>query len=135
MSSENLNKTKMEVQGKVIKVLPSQSGSGAKGPWTKHEFVIETEGQYPKKICLQMFSKGESTLQVTEGDTIKASVNLESREYNGKWYSNISAYKLEVTAYGAKTPKKGAPVSDDGFGWNGSRTVSPPASDTDDLPF
>ena len=127
----------MEITGKVISVLPSQKGTGGKGPWTKHEFVIETESQYPKKVHLGLFGKGDTTLQVTEGDTIKASINIESREYNSKWYTNVNVYKLEVTAYD-RAPKKGsAATSDEDMGWGKTNksTPPPPVDTTDDLPF
>lgn len=81
------------IQGKIIYLLPLQSGTGQKGEWKKQEAVLETEGQYPKKICITFFNKA-LTNEVQLGNTITVTVNIESREYNGKWYNQINAWKI-----------------------------------------
>ena len=86
----------LEVSGKVVKVLPKQQGEGRNGPWEKQEFVIETNDQYPKKICFSAW--GEKTAEIgnlVEGETVKVSFNLESREYNQKWYTDARMWKIE----------------------------------------
>lgn len=134
----------MELSGNVIAILPSQSGSGAKGPWIKYTFVIETQEQYPKKVHFSMFSKDpNSKLAFGEGDNVTVSFSIESREYNGKWYSDIKAYK--VTTEGQRSaqnkpsqPKPPAHTDDDFFGTTSSSPkANQPAVDnsTDDLPF
>jgi len=136
----------MEISGNIFIVLDSQSGTSANGnAWVKHAFVIETEGQYPKKIKFDMFSKdATSRLSIHEGDNVTVSFNLESREYNGKWYSNINAYKVTTERQRAvqdkPVAKKGAVASDpneDLFATStgGQQQSSAVDNSTDDLPF
>lgn len=85
----------MELQGKTVAVLELVSGtSNAGNPWQKREFVIETPGQYPKKICFLLFGdKVNECPQV--GETVKVSFDIESREWNTRWFTNLNAWKVE----------------------------------------
>jgi hypothetical protein len=97
----------MDVRGRLIQVLPLQSGTSKSGNgWSKQEFVIETEEQFPKKVCMSVFGDKVSLLNgLSTGDQIDISFNLESREFNGKWYSNINAWKINpVISQGNQTP-------------------------------
>jgi hypothetical protein len=85
----------MELKGKVIQLLPLQSGMGKKGPWKKQEFIVETQSQYPKKVCLSIWGDKVDQYNVAVGQFITASVELESREYNGRWYTEARAWKIE----------------------------------------
>jgi hypothetical protein len=87
----------MEIKGKVIQLLPLQNGMGKKGPWKKQEFIIETEGQYPKKVCLSAWGDKVDQFNVLAGDRVTVSIELESREYNGRWYTEARAWRLEKT--------------------------------------
>jgi hypothetical protein len=136
----------MEISGMVFIVLDSQSGTSNSGnAWVRHAFVIETEGQYPKKIKFDYFSKDpNSKLSISEGDNVTVSFNVESRDYNGKWYSNINAYK--VTTEGQRTAQdkprdlksykkpEDTIKNDDDF-WNTKTTKAEPIDTGDDLPF
>lgn len=84
---------KTSITGKIIAVLPLQSGQGKNGEWKKQDAVIETDGKYPKKICVTFFNKA-LTDEVELGNRITVTVNLDSREYNGKWYNQINAWKI-----------------------------------------
>jgi hypothetical protein len=86
----------LDIRGRLIQVLPLQSGTSKSGNgWSKQEFVIETEEQFPKKVCFTLFGDKVSLLNgLSSGDQIDVSFNLESREFNGKWYSNINAWKV-----------------------------------------
>ena len=90
----------MEIQGKITHVLDTRTGSGAKA-YTVYNYVLETGGQYPKPLAFEVFNTDHG-LQV--GDTITAQVNLESREYNGKWYTSVKAYKVETQGKQAPAP-------------------------------
>ena len=81
----------MEITGKVIKTLPLQSGEGKNGIWKKQEYVIETEGQYPKKICFSLWGDKIEQSRIAEGEQINLSFDVESREYNGRWYTEVKA--------------------------------------------
>lgn len=87
----------MELKGKIIQVLPTFTGMGKKGSWAKQEFVIETEGQYPKKVCIAVWGQDKIDkydLESAVGIIVQASIELESREHNGRWYTEIRAWKL-----------------------------------------
>ena len=86
----------MDIKGRLIQILPLQTGTSKSGnSWSKQEFVIETEEQFPKKVCFTLFGDKVSLLNgLSSGDQVDVSFNLESREFNGKWYSNINAWKV-----------------------------------------
>lgn len=97
----------MDVKGRLIQILPLQTGTSKSGnSWSKQDFVIETEEQFPKKVCFTLFGDKVSLLNgLSAGDQIDVSFNLESREFNGKWYSNINAWKINpVIPQGNQTP-------------------------------
>jgi len=100
----------MEITGKLIQKLPVQSGvSQAGNNWSKAEFVIETVEQYPKKVCANLWGERAKSLdQFQLGDLITVSFDLESREYNGRWYTDVKAWKVEAATpaavAGAPTP-------------------------------
>ncbi len=82
--------------GKLLQVLPQQSGTGKNGPWVKQDFIIETPGEYPKKVCISAWGdKAKEISDLKEGDEIKVSVNIESREFNEKWYTDVKAWRVE----------------------------------------
>lgn len=113
-------------RGRIIAKLPTQEGTSANGKnWVKKDMVFETEGQYPKKICVTFFGEKEGQLtNLNEGDLVDVSFSVESREYNGKWFSNINAISVDAVAGGNET----------GLIQNGSNNVvSTP--DENDLPF
>lgn len=82
----------MEIKGKVIAILPEMSGSGKNGEWKSQDFVIETDGQYPKKVCLKCFNKTVPKLN----EIVNVFFDPESREYNGRWFTNLNVWKFEV---------------------------------------
>jgi hypothetical protein len=92
VTAPSLTHTTMEIQGKITHILPTREGNGTKGAYTVYNYVLETGGQYPKPLAFEVFNTDHG-LRV--GDTITAQVNLESREYNGRWYTSVKAYKVE----------------------------------------
>jgi hypothetical protein len=97
----------LEITGKLFKILPEQTGSGKNGNWVKQEFVIETQEQYPKKVCCSAWGDKAATLKgLKPGDMLKVSVNLESREYNERWYTEARAWKIDVVAKAIRQLKK-----------------------------
>ncbi len=86
----------LEITGNLNQVLPEQRGQGRNGEWVKQDFVIETEGDYPKKICFSVWGDKKDVLATLQpGSPVKVSFDIESREYNGKWYTNTKAWKVE----------------------------------------
>ena len=89
----------LEITGKIIQITPQQSGVGKNGAWSKREFILETFEQFPRKVCISVWGDKSDNLEQLHpiGSTIKASINIESREYNGKWYTDVRAWKLEMS--------------------------------------
>lgn len=87
----------LEVTGKLILKLELQSGVSKTGnSWKKQEFVIETGDQYPRKICINLWGdKADQLAQYNIGDAMTVSFDVESREFNGKWYTDVKAWKIE----------------------------------------
>jgi hypothetical protein len=86
----------MNISGKVFQVLPETKGEGKNGPWTRQDFVIETEDQYPKKVCISVWNGKIDVKGLSPGDSVNLEINVESREYNGKWYTDVKASGMTV---------------------------------------
>ena len=84
----------MELSGKIIQIIPEKSGESGRGPWRKQEYILETEGQYPKQVCFMAWSDKIDEFAIKEGENLVASIDLESREYNGRWYTDVKAWKV-----------------------------------------
>jgi len=97
----------MEIIGKLIQKMPMQSGIGKTGnSWQKQEFVIETLEQFPRKVCAQLWGEKTAVLETLNiEDKVVVSFDLESREFNGKWYTDVKAYKLDLVAAPATQPQ------------------------------
>lgn len=128
----------LELVGTLIKVMPEVTGNGRNGQWVKQEFVIETQDTYPKKICMSVWGEKVNDLkQYTLGDNVKVSINLESREYNDRWYTEARAWKLELADSGGATMPTSQPSSSAASSAPSS-TLPPMTSfseESDDLPF
>ncbi|MGA0558688.1 DUF3127 domain-containing protein [Larkinella sp. VNQ87] len=87
----------LELTGKLVKVLPEQTGQGRNGTWTKQQFVIETIDQFPKQVCLMAWGDKTGDLaQFAPGDTMRVAISIESREYNDRWYTDVRAWRIEA---------------------------------------
>jgi len=97
-------KTKtMEISGLIVAILPLQTGEGKNGTWTKQTAVLETAGQYPKKVAFDMF--GDKIKELKIGDVVNVKFDIDSREFNGKWYTNIGAWAVETGVNVPSVPK------------------------------
>jgi hypothetical protein len=86
-----------EIKGKIIQILPVQSGTSKVGKdFTKQDFIIETFDQYPKKVCIGTMNDKANLSRFKVNDVVTAHVNLESREHNSKWYTSVNAWKIEA---------------------------------------
>jgi hypothetical protein len=87
----------MQFKAKLIELLPLQSGEGKNGTWRKQDIIVETESIYPKKICVSCWGSLADNEMIKEiGKTFVFSIDIESREYNNKWYTDVKAWKIEV---------------------------------------
>ncbi|SIO08645.1 DUF3127 domain-containing protein [Algoriphagus halophilus] len=92
----------MELSGKIIQVLPEVGGNSRNGnAWRKQEYILETGGNYPKKVCLSIWGDKIDQFSLQVGEQVTLGVDVESREYNGRWYTDVKAYKVDRTGNGA----------------------------------
>ena len=84
----------MEITGKIAQILPEETGEGRNGPWKKQSFILETQDQYPKKVCITVWGDKVNLQNFSENEVITASINIESREYNSRWYTDVKAWRL-----------------------------------------
>ena len=129
--AHNLKKT-MEITGKIIAVLPERGGVSKTGnEWKMQEYVLETHEQFPKKLCFNVFGADKiSQFNIQAGDELTVSFDINAREYNGRWYNDIRAWRVERGAApaAAETPVINAPKVE-------VPDFSKGANDPDDLPF
>ena len=87
----------MDIVGKIIQILPLQEGVSKTGnPWKSQSYVLETQEQYPRKVCFELF--GEDRIKnnpCNMDDVVTVSFDIESREYNGRWYTSIRAWRVQ----------------------------------------
>ena len=95
----------MQINGKITNLLPLQTGQGKNGEWKKQEFIIETGGQYPKKVCVTAWGKTVDYVP-SIGTEVNVSFDIESREYNGKYYTEVKAFKIETVGGKQSTSKQ-----------------------------
>ena len=120
----------MEVKGRIISVLPVQTGEGKNGIWKKQEYVIEYEqnSQYPRRMVFNLWGDKIDQYNIQNGQTLRIGFDIDCREYNGRWYNDIRAWKVET--------EEGMPA-DEGYMQSISQ-ASPEIATSDvtsDLPF
>jgi len=120
----------MEINGKIIELLPEKSGESANGTWRKQEYVLETDSQYPKKVCIMVWSDKIDEFAIKQGENLVVSIDLESREYNGRWYTDVKAWK--VTRAGAAVDNIPYSTPEE---YNTTQRESPPLLEDDEIPF
>lgn len=85
----------MEIEGRIVKILEPVTGEGRNGPWKKQEFILETQDQYPKKVCIAVWGDKMDLSTYKENELVKVYINIESREFNERWYTDVKAWKAE----------------------------------------
>lgn len=87
----------LQIKGKIQQLLKPESGVSRAGKeWKKQEFLIETVEQFPRKVLFALLNDKVSALEkVKPGDEVEVFFNIESRDYNGRWYTNLTAWKIE----------------------------------------
>ena len=135
----------MEVTCKIIIALPEVSGTSRAGnAWRKREYVLETQETYPKKVYFSFFGDRADQYPLAVGDQITLSFDIDSREYNGRWYVEIRPWKAEKIGQGATPVSNPGPATQmpGGYPQVQGTPVPPPTvapdltpSSNDDLPF
>lgn len=133
----------MELQGKIIAVLPERSGVSARGEWKAGSYVIETHDNYPKKMVFDIFGADRlAQFNIQAGEEVIVSFDIDAHEYQGRWYNSIRAWnvqRVDAAAAQAAAPYAAAPVapSAQSAPAAGTQAPFPPAQEesSDDLPF
>ncbi|MDR2125315.1 MAG: DUF3127 domain-containing protein [Prevotellaceae bacterium] len=130
----------LDITGKLIQKLDIQSGENARGPWSIQNAIIETIEQYPRKICISFGGERIGDLEkITLGDKITISVNIDSREFNGKWYTTVRAWRVQSSDEKSNQQPATASQPTDNYQAVPSPTVNDfvdnSEEEIDDLPF
>ena len=124
----------MELQGKVIAVLPKRSGVSARGEWKTQDYVIETHDQYPRKMVFNVFGADRiAQFAIKAGEEITVSFDIDAHEYQGRWFNSIRAWNIQRVDAAASQAASPVPAAD-------AQAPFPPAAQSeeesaDDLPF
>ncbi len=85
----------MEIQGKIIAVLPEKSGVSARGEWKAQDYVVETHDAYPKKMVFGVFGADRiSRFNIQVGQEVTVAFDIDAHEYQGRWYNSIRAFDV-----------------------------------------
>ena len=125
----------MELEGRIARKLNVQTGTSARGAWAKQEFIFEyQEGNFPSQVCMNVWGddKVKELDKYQVGDKVKVSFNLSSREYNGRWYTDVRAWRIEP-ANAPQTQPQMPPVPPMGAPMPSADDLNTPLED--DLPF
>lgn len=125
------NSTPLNISGVVLNILPLQTGTSKAGnQWQKQDFILETGGQYPRKVCVCLFGDNVDKFPLQVGQSVTVSVDIESREFNGRWYTDVRAWNVvyngQQQGAPAPAPTATAPTA--------QAPAGTPAA-ADDLPF
>lgn len=127
----------MQFTAKLIQLLPLQTGTSRNGEWRKQDIIVETQDQYPKKICVSLWGTKFQNMALNQGELYNISFDVESREYNGRWYTDVKAWKIEPQ-------QSNTPATPDYQSQNDEGVPPPPPENSntsfsvdeiDDLPF
>ena len=139
----------MEIQGKIIAVLPEKSGVSARGEWKAQDYVVETHDAYPKKMVFGVFGADRiSRFNIQVGQEVTVAFDIDAHEYQGRWYNSIRAFDVRQVDPNAVASMQ-APVSPAAFtaqapAQPAAQASAQPAADpfaakaeqnADDLPF
>ena len=107
----------MEFTARLIKKEAPVTGQGKNGEWKKQNIILETDGMYPKKICVAIWGDKININDFQENTMLTVSFDLESREFNNNWYTDIRAWKIDQSDgsganLAANNAPKGAPAVD-----------------------
>ncbi|MBR1872105.1 MAG: DUF3127 domain-containing protein [Bacteroidales bacterium] len=133
----------LEIEGRIVRFLAPQSGSSARGEWAKQEFVVEyQDGNFPTTVVFNVWGadKVQDLKRYKTGDEVKVSFRPSSREFNGKFYTDLRAWRISPA--GGSAPEGPAAYASEGFAPSYPQAPAPslddmpaPSLDKDDLPF
>ncbi len=132
----------MEFEGKVIQVLNKTEGTSARGPWQRQDVLFEMVQEFSRKLCVTFFNKPDDVARLRVGELYTVSVNVESREFNGRWYTDVRAWRVQPKQQAPAPeapmpdypPYAGAPAAAPTTGGSPMAPAAP-VEEVDDLPF
>jgi len=127
----------MELSGRIIAVTPLQTGEGRNGTWKKQEYVIEYDpnSQYPRKMMFNLWGDKIDQYNIQVGQNLRVSFDIDCREYQGRWYNDIRAWKVE---YAEEQPVTPPGIQPQPAGIPSTAAFTPEIAESDatsDLPF
>ncbi len=127
----------MEITGKIIAALEPREGVSKRtgNNWKSQEFVIETtDGQFPRHCVFRVF--GEDRLRqfnIQVGQELTVSFDIDAHEYQGRWFNDISAWRVQAAQAQAAAPMAAQAAAQQID--VPAPTAVPEEDPTDDLPF
>ena len=122
----------MEFEGKVLQILPPTSGQSARGTWERQTVVFEQpQKQYGKEIAVTFMNKAQEVASLRVGETYTVSFDIESRNYQGRWYTDVRAWRVQPMQSQAQPPVQDMPP----FMEEPQPAYSAGAGVVDDMPF
>lgn len=112
----------MDITGTVIAILPEQRFNGKNGEVVKNQFVIEHGGQYKKKAVFSVLGEDKwKQMNVVQGADVQVSFDVDAREWNGKWFGELLAWRVQningqqqTSASTSQSPAPQAQIPQDG---------------------
>jgi hypothetical protein len=87
----------MRIQGELYQILEYKDGEGKKGKWMKQSFVVKTFDQFPKHLAITCWGQDVEFIQsLTIYDRIELDIEVSSREYQSRWYNDITGSNFEI---------------------------------------
>lgn len=102
----------MEIQGKIIEILEARSGVSQRSGsnWMLQSYVLETLEQYPRRVCFEVFGEDKiKSFAIQKGELLTVSFDIDAREYQGRWYNSVRAWKVDRNQ-AAAAPQQPAPA-------------------------
>ena len=86
----------MEFEGKVLEILPPVTGQSARGTWERQTVVFEQANkQFGKEVAVTFMNKGQDVSGLRVGESYTVSFDIESRNYQGRWYTDVRAWRVQ----------------------------------------
>lgn len=121
-----------KITGRILQALPLRTGTSKAGnQWQVQEYILETLGEYPKKVCFEVFGDNVAKYPLQVGQEVTAFIDIESREFNGRWYTSVRAWKIES---GVEPPEQQAQAGQAAATGNAKTQPQAPVQ-SDALPF
>ena len=128
----------MEFEGTVYRILPVTKGTSARGDWQRQDVIFDYSdgGNFTRKMCVTFFNRPDDVAKLREGSRYQVSVNIDAREYNGRWFTDIRAWRLQPVEVAPAPEAAPMPSMPDLPPLQAEPTyAAAPAQEVDDLPF